>query len=265
MQNAHKTSGLKFKVMISKKEQTQLQLLWSQATHDKFLNLWNEYIEKNGEEPVFVGVRPELSQLHLNHLCDVAKLHFESWGKSPSQVKVLEIGSYMGESAKIFDKHFGHIVCVDPYGLKNTISDVDDMQEEEKSKDDETDVFVKTNDCNDIVYYLMANNVVANSSKMELHRMTSDDFFQNNKLEFKGYFKQTFDFVYIDGDHRYSQQRRDFENSIVVLNKNGILCGHDFSWESTQKVIEHLQLKNKKLIHFMDDSFMILNANAKES
>jgi len=198
-------------------------------------------------------------------LCNVAKLHFESCGKSPSQVKVLEIGSYMGESAKIFDKHFGHIVCVDPYGLKNVISHIDDMQEEKASDDDDTDVFVKTNNSNEIVHYLMANNVVANSKKMELYRMTSDDFFQDNKLNFKGYVKQTFDFIYIDGDHRYSQQRRDFENSILVLNKNGIVCGHDFSWNSTQKVIEDLQLKDKKLIHFMDDSFMIFNANANKS
>lgn len=48
---------------------------------------------------------------------------------------------------------------------------------------------------------------------------TSDDFFSSNK--------KTFDLIFIDGLHHCDQVIRDFENSIKVLNKDGIIVFHD--------------------------------------
>jgi hypothetical protein len=51
------------------------------------------------------------------------------------------------------------------------------------------------------------------------HRMTSDQFFdQNNKK---------FDFIFIDGMHTYEQVHVDIENSIKVLNPGGWIAVHD--------------------------------------
>lgn len=50
-------------------------------------------------------------------------------------------------------------------------------------------------------------------------RMTSDDFFLQNKL--------TFDCIFIDGLHHYDQVLKDIDNSLKVLNKNGIIFIHD--------------------------------------
>lgn len=50
-------------------------------------------------------------------------------------------------------------------------------------------------------------------------RMTSDDFFLQNK--------EKFDVVFIDGLHYYEQVKKDFENSIQVLNNNGMIIFHD--------------------------------------
>ena len=50
-------------------------------------------------------------------------------------------------------------------------------------------------------------------------RMTSDDFFLQNK--------QTFDCIFIDGLHHYDQVLRDINNSLKVLNENGIIFIHD--------------------------------------
>ena len=50
-------------------------------------------------------------------------------------------------------------------------------------------------------------------------RKTSDDFFlENNK---------TFDLVFIDGLHTYSQVKKDILNSVKFLNTNGIILVHD--------------------------------------
>ena len=51
-------------------------------------------------------------------------------------------------------------------------------------------------------------------------RMTSDDFFQQNK--------DFFDVVFIDGFHTYEQVKKDAINSANYLSDNGIILFHDF-------------------------------------
>jgi hypothetical protein len=50
-------------------------------------------------------------------------------------------------------------------------------------------------------------------------RMTSDDFFRNNK--------DKFDIIFIDGLHQYKQVKNDIINSLKFLNKNGVILLHD--------------------------------------
>lgn len=57
------------------------------------------------------------------------------------------------------------------------------------------------------------------------HRMTSDEFFKDNK--------EKFDIVFIDGLHTYEQVRKDFYNSLRFLAKGGTIVFHDMlpaSW-----------------------------------
>lgn len=51
------------------------------------------------------------------------------------------------------------------------------------------------------------------------HRMTSDEFFEQNVNKF--------DFIFIDGLHTYEQVYVDIENSIRVLNPGGWIAVHD--------------------------------------
>ncbi len=51
------------------------------------------------------------------------------------------------------------------------------------------------------------------------HRMTSDKFFENNY--------EKFDIIFIDGLHTYSQTKKDFLNSLKVLNENGVIFFDD--------------------------------------
>lgn len=55
--------------------------------------------------------------------------------------------------------------------------------------------------------------------------MTSDEFFKTD---------QKFDFIYIDGDHRYTQAKKDIENALQHLNKGGIICGDDLDYLSSE-------------------------------
>jgi|LauGreSBDMM110SN_4_FD.fasta_scaffold36689_1 predicted O-methyltransferase YrrM len=51
------------------------------------------------------------------------------------------------------------------------------------------------------------------------HEKTTDKFFEDNK--------EMFDIIFIDADHKYESVVRDFENSLNILNKNGIVLIHD--------------------------------------
>ena len=50
-------------------------------------------------------------------------------------------------------------------------------------------------------------------------RKTSDQFFKDNR--------DTFDCIFIDGLHHYSQVKKDIQNSLKILKPNGIILLHD--------------------------------------
>lgn len=51
------------------------------------------------------------------------------------------------------------------------------------------------------------------------HQMTSDRFFEQNK--------KTFDIIFVDGLHLEDQCTKDIQNSLKVLNKDGVIVVHD--------------------------------------
>lgn len=56
-------------------------------------------------------------------------------------------------------------------------------------------------------------------AKYLTHRMTSDEFFEQNS--------ETFDIIFIDGMHTKEQVAKDISNSLKRLNENGIILVHD--------------------------------------
>lgn len=61
------------------------------------------------------------------------------------------------------------------------------------------------------------------TSKATIH-LTSDEFFANNK--------KTFDLIFVDGLHEANQVLKDIENSLKVLNKDGLIVCHDMNPQS---------------------------------
>ena len=66
---------------------------------------------------------------------------------------------------------------------------------------------------------IIKNKIGVDPQSGGTHRMTSDDFFKQNK--------STFDLIFIDGLHVYEQVLKDIENSLKVLNDNGVILIHD--------------------------------------
>jgi len=120
---------------------------------------------------------------------------------------ILEIGCFEGLSSVFFadnllDNDNSTLTCVDPFlGISN----------------------------NDHVGYLSNNEelnfdhnikICKNSNKIEIKKITSDEFFLNNTKKFN--------FIYIDGCHEVDFIKRDMENSFNVLEKNGIMWMDDY-------------------------------------
>lgn len=67
-----------------------------------------------------------------------------------------------------------------------------------------------------------------------------------------------FDFVYIDGDHKYDSVCQDIALAIAVLKPGGLLCGHDYGRvvqkdDVTKAVNDMLGVPDKR---FVDSSWM---------
>lgn len=65
----------------------------------------------------------------------------------------------------------------------------------------------------------MSNKIGVDPIKGGTHRMTSDEFFEQNN--------QKFDVIFIDGLHTYEQCQKDVINSLNSLNENGLILLHD--------------------------------------
>ncbi len=66
---------------------------------------------------------------------------------------------------------------------------------------------------------IIKNKIGVDPQSGGTHRMTSDDFFKQNK--------SIFDLIFIDGLHVYEQVLKDIENSLKVLKDNGVILIHD--------------------------------------
>jgi len=221
-------------------------LYWDREVHSEYEKMMSNFKEKFGHDASVHLMRDEVGLYHLNVMCAFIKK------LKGDELNVLEIGSYTGQSTRIFSEYFKNVVSVDPFGKSNVLSDIDDFKEEEESEGDEMDVKIKFSKEQDVIRFIFKNNVVEIVDNVTHYEMTSDDFF----LKYKD--QKKFDFIYIDGDHRYSQQIRDYTNALKFLKSGGIVGGHDFKWESTQKVIAEMDFSKKPMFHLMDDSFLVV-------
>lgn len=132
--------------------------------------------------------------------------------RSVSEMSLLEIGSYTGESTTIFASAFKNVVSVDPF--------IDDY------------------DMNDIAcqhapfekVYQEFKERTKDFKNIKHIRKTSDEAFKTLKTKF--------DVIYIDGLHTYEQVVKDITNYKKLLKPSGFMSGHDYSVENWSGVVK---------------------------
>lgn len=89
------------------------------------------------------------------------------------------------------------------------------------------------------------------------HKMTSDQFFTENK--------ETFDVIFVDGMHKYEQVIKDVDNALEILNPNGIIFMHDVLPAHRYNAVPDKKQKPKSVVAWNGDvwraSFEIASRN----
>ena len=146
-----------------------------------------------------------------------------------SEMRIIEIGSYVGESTMIFADWFKEVVSVDPY-----INDYD--------LEDAACSFAPF----DKVYEQFLRNTLPIPNIKSI-RETSKNAFSILK-------DQQWDMVYIDGLHTLEGVSYDIEHYKTIIKPGGFVCGHDYGWGNVRHAIGQL-LDDKVDATFKDASW----------
>ena len=129
--------------------------------------------------------------------------------------KMIEIGSYMGESTLIFASSgiFSKIYAIDPFNFEESFNKSLDASNRDWK-------FVRQEFKNNTRFF---NNVEP-----------IQDVSENVSSNFED---GSIDFIYIDGDHSLDAVKRDILLYLPKLKEGGIIAGHDYSKERWPGVV----------------------------
>lgn len=134
-----------------------------------------------------------------------------------NSINAYEIGSWTGSSARVICAHIktygGHINLVDDFsGSGSKLSE-----------------YVGVKD----VRSTLEENLKEFNGLFTIVEKRSDNAFKDVP-------DNSIDFLFIDGDHRYTQCRRDLDNWWPKIKTGGMICGHDCEYkEWDEKYIEY--------------------------
>lgn len=160
----------------------------------------------------FYPMRTGVQEQGLKELISYINSFSPTW-----DMKMIEIGSYIGESTIMFAKRFRYVYSIDPF-VEEYPGAVNVFQYAKFSK----------------VYEKFLENI-SNFANINSIRLTSDEainIFNNIKL----------DFVYIDGAHTYEQVHKDITNYMPIIKEGGFIGGHDYvpGWNDVMQAVNEL-------------------------
>lgn len=167
-----------------------------------------EYITKiAGGQPYLGNILVSLQCKSVKRIAAMKDTIKKELKKAEPSYRILEIGSWAGQSTMIWglackERGRGKVFCIDTWEGAGNVAW---MQNKKR-----------------MIYNLFQHNIGASGLEDYVVAMngTSDDF--------AGILKpNSFDFIYIDGDHAYKQFKRDLVNYKEFVRVGGILCGDD--------------------------------------
>ncbi len=123
-----------------------------------------------------------------------------------SNPKIYEIGCWTGQSTAVLAEYAkenkGHVYAIDTFDGRGS------RLEKIAVNENIYDIFVQTMEKLNLLEYI---TIIRNSSDVVWPEIENESI----------------DFLFIDGDHRYGQIKKDLDHWWLKIKKGGILCGHD--------------------------------------
>lgn len=125
----------------------------------------------------------------------------------------VEIGSWMGGSARIIAPHSGRLFCVDPWS-SFYVSDIGELNPEEMFS-----LF-----CMNVQDYLFDRVIPCRGLSATWSRIWTIPI----------------DFLFIDGDHSYEGVISDIRGWLPRMREGGIILGHDYSLPGVANAVDEI-------------------------
>ena len=149
------------------------------------------------------------------------------------EIRMLEVGSYMGESTKVFASTgvFDRVVAVDPH-----------------------EGYEEFNELFGYDWEIVKNEFYLNTKNFKCIELIQDYSYNIiNTIP-----NQEFHFIYIDADHSYESVKKDIIMMLEKVKDGGFIGGHDYTneWPGVVSAIDEA-FPEKTKQKFSDGSFLI--------
>lgn len=148
-----------------------------------------------------------------------------------SDKKMIEIGSFVGESTVLFAQSFGSVTAIDPFLANYDPKDSTSYRFDFKN-----------------VYETYLDRTLPYKN-IKTIKATSNEACEVLKFN-------EFDFVYLDGLHTYEGVKSDIMNYLPLIKKGGVIGGHDYvqGWSGVINAVDEMLGKPDKT--FKDGSWI---------
>lgn len=160
---------------------------------------------------------PKMTESKSSQLASFVKLLADEQPGQP--IQIIEIGSWLGDSAIVWAEAIrehncqdSRVICIDPWapyeGRGGEGQKIPSEMSDLLSNGEALSIF------NENILSAGIDDIV------EIRQGFSDDILPSLP-------QNSFDIIYVDGDHSYRQVFKDIENSKPLIREGGILCGDD--------------------------------------
>lgn len=178
-----------------------------------------------GNQPLF-NMEYAILSAPVRHVFMIATVWYLTQQQKQDNMQILEIGSWVGASAlsfaqglKTYNNAKGTVTCVDawkPFFNRDT-EKADYVQKMEMALGTET------------AYQLFSHNINTLPASITCQHLRGQS---ENILPILR--ENTFDIIFIDGDHAYTPVLRDIKNSLALVKDGGVICGDDLNLQLSQ-------------------------------
>ena len=161
----------------------------------------------------------EIIRTHPKEAIKFAIGYFEE-----KEIVAVEIGVYEGENSEQMNKHLNikKLYLIEPYKEYESYAGTYNELDKAKKK---------------------AHKRNNKGNEIWIEQLSQDGI----KMVF-----EKADFVYIDGNHEYEYIKKDLKLCWKILNKGGIISGHDIQYDDISKAVLEFANKEKVDVHFGD-------------